>query len=210
MFVAHSFRTLCAFWEQVLGTLVVVPAAVYALYPLLQARGVPICDEEVPSAWNLALHISGMLVGCDFLFYWVHRSLHASAWLYRNIHKKHHAFISTNIWASEYFGVIDMILNILPGVLPAVALRSHFVSLMIFTALRGWQTVQSHAGYALPFDPLNRGIFANGAARHDFHHSHNVGCFGDWTPFWDWLCGTDRAFKAHWDKIKDKKEGRKE
>ena len=68
------------------------------------------------------------------------------------------------------------------------------------SAIRGWQTVQSHAGYDLPFDPCNRGPFHGGARRHDFHHSHNHGCYGDWTPFWDWACGTDTAYSAHWDK----------
>lgn len=23
--------------------------------------------------------------------------------------------------------------------------------------------------------------------RHDFHHSHNVGCYGTYTAFWDWV-----------------------
>jgi len=45
--------------------------------------------------------------------------------------------------------------------------------------------VQSHGGYDLPLDPLNAWpLFTDGAKRHDFHHSHNAGCYGDWTPFW--------------------------
>lgn len=68
------------------------------------------------------------------------------------------------------------LMNILPGRrLPALLMRSHFVTLMGFTALRQWQTVQSHAGYDLPFDPTNRGLLHGGARRHDFHHTHNHG-----------------------------------
>ena len=42
--------------------------------------------------------------------------------------------------------------------------------------------------------------FTRGASRHDFHHSHNSGCYGDWLPFWDWLMGTDEAYTASWAK----------
>ena len=63
-----------------------------------------------------------------------------------------------------------------------------------------WQTVQSHSGFDLPLDPMNRGPFYGGARRHDFHHSHNAGCYSDFLPFWDWLCGTDRHYKAFWER----------
>jgi sterol desaturase/sphingolipid hydroxylase (fatty acid hydroxylase superfamily) len=62
--------------------------------------------------------------------------------------------------------------------------------------------VQSHSGFDLPYDPFNRGVFHGGARRHDFHHSHNHGCYADFLPFWDWLCSTDGAYKAYWDKRK--------
>ena len=102
---------------------------------------------SVPSA---CVHLLGMVIGCDTMFYWVHRLLHDNKWLYRTVHKQHHEFKGTTVWASEYFGVIDMVLNILPGVL---------------------------------------------------HHSHNVGCYGDWFGFWDWLCGTDVPFNKYLKKI---------
>ena len=66
------------------------------------------------------------------------------------------------MWASEYFGIIDFVFNVLPGVVPALMLRAHFAVLMLFTALRMWQTVQSHSGYDLPYDPFNRGVFHGG------------------------------------------------
>ena len=60
------------------------------------------------------------------LFYWMHRLLHANGWLYRVVHKQHHEFKATTVWASEYFGIVDMVLNILPGAIPAIAMKSHF------------------------------------------------------------------------------------
>ena len=43
---------------------------------------------------------------------------------------------------------------------------------------------------------------------HDFHHSHNIGAFGTMTCFWDWVCGTDKAYRLFAAKEKEK-QGRK-
>ena len=67
----------------------------------------------------------------------MHRLLHANGWLYRVVHKQHHEFKATTVWASEYFGIVDMVLNILPGAIPAIAMKSHFMVLMLFTAILG-------------------------------------------------------------------------
>ena len=188
-----------AVFEQLVGTVVVVPLGVWVLCPVLRWRGVHVCDTSV-SVPSACVHLLGMVIGCDTMFYWVHRLLHDNKWLYRTVHKQHHEFKGTTVWASEYFGVIDMVLNILPGVLPAVVMGSHFSVLLVFTALRQWQTVQSHAGYNLPWYLDFCNVF-DGARRHDFHHSHNVGCYGDWFGFWDWLCGTDVPFNKYLKKI---------
>ena len=141
-----------AFREQLLGTFVVVPLGVLLLTPVLAWRGNTICEDENSSTkTGLIMHVVGMVCGCDLIFYWTHRLLHENKWLYRNVHKQHHEYKATNVWASEYFGVVDMVLNILPGVIPAVVFGSSFRSLLWFTALRQFQTVQSHAGYNLPW-----------------------------------------------------------
>ena len=189
--------------EQLIGTFVVVPLGVWVLAPVLAWRGTDVCTH-MPDTLHIVVHLVALVLACDTQFYWTHRLLHSKL-LYRSIHKQHHEYKATNVWASEYFGVIDMILNILPGVIPAVLLGSHFSILLMFTVLRQWQTVQSHAGYNLPWwmDPCN--IF-DGARRHDFHHSHNMGCYGDWFPFWDQLCGTMDHFNNKYAVEKGAKE----
>ena len=184
--------------DVVIGTLVIVPVVVAGVSPLIRYSGMSVCGP-LPPARKWLLDIALQIVGCDALFYWIHRTLHHPL-LYRTLHKKHHEFRATTIWASEHFGEVDFVLNVLPGVIPALLLGAHFAVLMAFTVIRQWQTVQSHSGYDLPFDPFNRGVFHGGARRHDFHHTHNHGCYSDFLPFWDWLCGTDRKYAEYWQK----------
>lgn len=192
-----------AFIEQLIGTFFVVPVISYFGYFPLKSYGVPLTFYPLPSLSDCLRDLLLLIVLCDTIFYWIHRTLHHPL-LYSSLHKKHHAYKGSTVYASEYFGVVDFVLNILPGVLPAILLRVDLSTFLLFTALRGWQTVQSHAGYDLPFDPLNRGVFHGGARRHDFHHSHNCGCYGDWTPIWDWLCCTDKEYRKAY-KLDEKK-----
>lgn len=58
-----------AFWEQLVGTLVVVPVALYFAAPLLQSR-IAVCTP-LPAPRDLAVETWLMIVGCDTCFYWV-------------------------------------------------------------------------------------------------------------------------------------------
>ena len=80
---------------------------------------------------------------------------------------------------------------------------SHVVTLFLWLILKICQTIDTHGGYAWPYSPYT--LFPSvqsGAARHDFHHSHNKGCYGSFTVFWDELMGTDAEFKKYQEKMK--------
>jgi sterol desaturase/sphingolipid hydroxylase (fatty acid hydroxylase superfamily) len=70
---------------------------------------------------------------------------------------------------------------------------THFVVLACWLAFRLVETVDAHSGYSFPFHPLRRIPLLYNVERHDFHHSHNTGCYGVF-GFWDWICGTDKTF----------------
>ena len=78
-----------AFWEQVFGTFVVVPLAVYFAYPALRNAGCEV-STPVPSVDICLIHFGLMIAMCDTMFYWIHRALHHPKlyWL----HKKHHEY----------------------------------------------------------------------------------------------------------------------
>jgi sterol desaturase/sphingolipid hydroxylase (fatty acid hydroxylase superfamily) len=65
----------------------------------------------------------------------------------------------------------------------------------VWLVVRVSEIVNSHSGYVVPFSPWEIVPFVQGGAdRHEFHHSNNVGSYGSFTKFWDWLAGTDEAF----------------
>ena len=145
-----------AFRDQLLSTFVMAPLFGFLLYPVLGWRGMELWTDTLPS-WSICIRdVVIMILGCDTMFYWAHRALHTKA-LYP-YHKQHHEYKLTNVWASEYFGFFDLVCNLAPGLIPGVLIGTHFQLLMFFTGLRGWQTVQSHAGYGLPFDPINMSV----------------------------------------------------
>ena len=93
-----------AMLEQIVGSLVLVPLVVhFVAYPALVASGVGISTAP-PDIIVVVGDVVVMIVACDAMFYWVHRTCHHPL-LYKHIHKQHHEFKGTTIWASEYFGV---------------------------------------------------------------------------------------------------------
>jgi len=94
-------------------------------------------------------------------------------------------------WAS----LSEEILVNLPSTLigPAIFPR-HFLSTFVYVCMRSQETVEAHSGYEFWFSPwVLMGRLHGGPLRHDWHHSHQVGCYGGFT-FWDWICGTDKQF----------------
>lgn len=50
-----------------------------------------------------------MLLLSDALFYWTHRAMHESKWLYRHIHKVHHEFKGSLSIAAEYAHPVEQV-----------------------------------------------------------------------------------------------------
>lgn len=83
-------------------------------------------------------------------------------------------------------------------------LGSHMAVCMLYTALKLWQSIDAHSGLELPcpLSPWSIGDAVDCASAHSFHHSKNSGCYGGYTMFWDWLCGTDRPYREYVAKCK--------
>jgi sterol desaturase/sphingolipid hydroxylase (fatty acid hydroxylase superfamily) len=118
--------------------------------------------------------------------------MHDLPWLYR-FHKEHHAFNTTTGIAAEHHHILDSLANALPTFIPPILLGMHPFILCIHMALRTWESVDTHTGYAFPWTPFR---YLPGMAYqqeyHCFHHHTNIGAYS--ILLFDHFLGTDSAY----------------
>eukprot|EP00123_Amoebidium_parasiticum_P016538 comp23483_c0_seq1/m.39272 comp23483_c0_seq1/g.39272 ORF comp23483_c0_seq1/g.39272 comp23483_c0_seq1/m.39272 type:complete len:287 (-) comp23483_c0_seq1:388-1248(-) len=173
-----------------------MPIQVYFAYYLIQYVIGDTFQGPLPSVPEVALQVFGCMVVEDTLFYWAHRALHHRS-IYKYVHKKHHEFkVSVGI-ASEYAHPIEEILaNTVPFATGPLIWKVHHVSLVTWLVIRIVETIDAHSGYTFPLSPFQLLPWLQGGSdRHDFHHSHNLGSYGSFFTFWDWITGTDQPYK---------------
>lgn len=188
--------------------LLAIPYLAVLAYPFFRWRGIDLYGP-LPSLPTAVLQILVCMVVEDTLFYWIHRTLHHPR-LYKHLHKQHHQFINTVSYAAEYSSPIEQtISNVLPTYAGPLLCNINLKLFWVWTFLRLWETFEGHSGFVLPFSPWQSFLrVQGGAARHDFHHSHNKGSFGSLFKFWDWAMGTDADFNAFERQQQESKAGR--
>lgn len=163
-------------------------------YGLLHRYGLHM-SSELPSLFEIAKHLLVFVLCEDTLFYWAHRLLHHPR-IYKHIHKQHHRFKATVGIASEYAHPLEYLLsNSIPFAAGPLLVGPHIVTWLLWVILRVVETVDAHSGYRFPFSPFSLLPFQGGSERHFFHHSHNIGSYGSFFNYWDYITGTDRAFR---------------
>eukprot|EP01065_Artemidia_motanka_P035385 TRINITY_DN43302_c0_g1_i1.p2 TRINITY_DN43302_c0_g1~~TRINITY_DN43302_c0_g1_i1.p2 ORF type:complete len:294 (+),score=87.07 TRINITY_DN43302_c0_g1_i1:42-923(+) len=182
--------------DAALSTLLIGPVLTWFAYPAFVHFGVTMFGE-MPSVGTVCRDLLLSSLFTDTTFYWSHRLLHHPR-IYASVHKQHHEFKAVVGWASEYDHPLEDAVNTLSTVGGPILLGSHGFVLVLYTVLRVHQTVDSHSGYSLPWPYSLWAVWPckTAAVRHDYHHTDNLGNYGDWLPFWDWLCGTDRHWRA--------------
>jgi len=180
------------------------------LYPILKWRGVHFVQYGSTTAegdqvnwlglnWG-GLTVLGFLwefllfnVTCETTLYWTHRLFH-SRLLYKRFHKLHHNYVTPIALASEYAHPVEILwIEFLPVVWGIIIFGGHVASLWLWAAFRVSESTISHSGYCFPIDPCSLIPFHGGTQMHDYHHSHNLGCYGVYI-YWDWLMGTDKHY----------------
>ena len=173
--------------------LLIQPIALYFLYPAFAYFGTTI-RGPLPSMQIIVRDLAVAALINDTLFYWGHRMLHHK-YIYKYIHKQHHQFKATIGIACEYaHPVEDIISNLIPTLSGCLIMGSHILVFWLWLAIALTFTIDAHSGYSFMISPFNKLPFQVGSDRHDFHHSHNVGCYGAAFRFWDSIMGTDKAF----------------
>ncbi len=179
--------------------LISVPLAIYYGFGFFRSRGMvmSLAFEDLPTFSHTVITLLWWHVLFDTWFYWGHRAHHEFPLLYRMVHKQHHRFTTPIGLAAVYaHPVEDVLVNLGSTFVGPVLFPDHLVIWLIYIALRFHETVDAHSGYDLPWSPWRYlGWMHGGAGRHDWHHSHQLGNYGGFW-FWDWICGTDKHWKA--------------
>lgn len=120
-------------------------------------------------------------------FYYSHRLFHHKS-LYKHIHKQHHEWQSPISITALYCHPLEHILsNMGPVVAGPLILGSHPATLILWSSLAVYSTINAHSGYHLPF-------FMS-PEFHDYHHLKFNECYGA-LGILDQLHGTDKKFRA--------------
>lgn len=170
--------------EVLRGHVLLLVVTAYVLYPAWSAMGGGV-DAGWPGLFEIAWQLVAFILLQDTIFYWSHRVLHRPR-LFKAIHGKHHTLRHVRGHSSEYAHPVETIANLVAFMLPPILLQAHLLTFGIWVALRVWETVEAHSGYA--FTPL--------ASRHAFHHLYAAkGCLGSFFGLWDRVMGTDRQWR---------------
>lgn len=182
---------------------IVQPIGLYFAYPFFEYCGVHL-RGPIPSWQTFVRDFTVSNILNDFMFYWAHRILHHKL-LYKRFHKQHHMFNVSIGLASEYaHPVEDIFANLIPTLAGCLLLGSHASIVWSWLTLRMVQTIDTHSGYSFEWSPFNLIHWYSGSRRHDFHHSHNQGCYGA-GRLWDSLMGTDKEYLEYEEKQKKSK-----
>lgn len=183
-----------AWLKALLSHALVQPASLALIWPVNTRLGVEhLLGTPFPSFAVVMVQLTLYYFIESTLFYWSHRLLHKSKFLYRTIHKQHHEFIVSTSLCAEYSHPVEAVFtNYIPFLAGPWLWPPHALTYLAWLALRILQTLDAHSGYQLPFSPW-RYIKGAGAAHHDFHHSHpHAGNYG--SGIWDSFMGTEKEF----------------
>lgn len=174
-----------AWKEWWLNHLVSVPLLMgFVLYPLFVWRGGSV-DFSLPSWVDLIRDITVCIFANETIFYFSHRLLHNKK-LFRLIHRKHHTFRQVRPVSSEYAHPLENLLNVIAMYAGLVIMGSHFLTWVLWVAMRIYETNDGHSGYE----------HINAASRHAYHHQFPTkGCYGTALGFWDRVLGTDQNWR---------------
>lgn len=144
-----------------------------------------------PASWPFLAQFALALICGEFVEYWVHRSMHEVAWLWR-FHATHHSAPRLYFLNAVRFHPIDLALVGTGKLLPMAVLGASAEILALVTLFSAIHGAFQHSNLKLKLGPLNW-IFSM-AELHRWHHSpiaeeadHN---YGGNLILWDIVFGT--------------------
>lgn len=152
-------------------------------------------DVNEYGVFYLIISVILMILLHDTYFYWSHKLMHNSKWLYR-FHKIHHQSHNPTPWAAFAFHPVEALISL--GIVPLIifSIPTHPLALMIFLTLMTIYNILVHLGYEIfskKFTNHAVGKWQNTTSNHDLHHQ--IGGkfnYGFYFSIWDRIMGTYR------------------
>ena len=168
----------------------IMTVLIIGAWPLLRLTAVH--AGPLPPWWQIAGQLVVFIYIDDFLYYWMHRSMHGKE-LYKRVHSVHHRL--TTPWAigAHYMHPIEFVLTATITLAAPVLVGSHVVTIWLLVAFRQWIAAEGHCGYRIPYNPSHLFPGYGGNEFHDFHHSRFVGNYSGFLGWFDRVMGTTSA-----------------
>ncbi|RYN47572.1 Methylsterol monooxygenase [Alternaria tenuissima] len=194
-------------WEQTQCALLVLLShftvelpQIWLFHPMCQYFGLE-TSVPFPSIYKMAYQIAIFFVFEDAWHYWAHRAMHASSFLYKNIHKIHHQYSAPFGLAAEYASPIEvMVLGFgtvgVPIVFCAITKDLHILTMYVWIIFRLSQAIDAHSGYEFPWSLHHFLPFWAGAEHHDVHHEKFIGNYASSFRWWDFVLDTEAGAEA--------------
>jgi len=174
----------------------VMTGLVVLVWPLLRHTGVH--TGPLPALWEIVLEVVLFIVLDDFLYYWMHRTLHSDR-LFPLIHLKHHSVATPFAWTGHYMTATEFVLTGTLALAGPVLLGVHVVTLWVWIVWRQWEAAEGHCGYSFPTSPSKMFFLGyDGVEYHDFHHSKTHGNYAGFLGYLDGIFGSyAKGYKEH-------------
>jgi sterol desaturase/sphingolipid hydroxylase (fatty acid hydroxylase superfamily) len=136
-------------------------------------------NSQLPPPLQMYLYYVFCMVWHEIGFYSFHRFFHAYPTMYKKIHKVHHEFVGTTVWATEYTHLVEQLLGSIGAHLQFS--EHHTMIWVIWIMWRTQDSCEHHSGYSFKGTWLHRLGLTNSDRTefHDWHHTHpSAGNFG--------------------------------
>lgn len=112
-----------------------------------------ISPDTIPHWFTSFYQIMISLIAYDFIFFVIHRILHTK-YLYF-IHKKHHEYKNTVIWADAHTDFIDVLLvAVFPNIIIGIFVPMHLYTQCMFIIVSISLGISQHSNLNLPYSPF--------------------------------------------------------
>jgi hypothetical protein len=158
--------------------------------PSLNTQRSPINHSIPPSLFRLATELIVGLIAYDSIFFFIHKLLHKSTFLFHHIHSHHHHHNHLTPGSTVSHSLIDGMLQVMTNI--AVQQYSlfgykHTYSRLLHNVLVTYLLVEAHSEFDAPWSLHN--IFGEkiygGALRHRYHHARKTVHYSQFFTFLD-------------------------